>query len=160
MVRCGARLAAGIITLIVATGRSVAKATGVLRAAYLIVYLPAPRYGLSTIGGPLCLCSRWGGASSMSGAWNRIGLRPFPPGTTSWQTLMIIRSSDGRAPLLGSGPWGNPYVVNVGGVRSGSNEPVAVGVQSAGPNGIVETHHDRLTSEAVVGGGDIGVRID
>ena len=25
---------------------------------------------------------------------------------------------------------------------------------------IVETHHDRLTSEAVVGGGDIGVRID
>ena len=68
---------------------------------------------------------------------------------------------------LGSDPWGNHYVVNIGlidlspgAATSGGQPKMAVWVLSAGPNGIIETPFAAsILAAAQPGGDDIGTRI-
>ncbi len=67
---------------------------------------------------------------------------------------------------LRSDPWGNRYLVNIGlldtspGVTTLSGRPkAAVWVLSAGPDGLIETLFDQPITVAVLGGDDIGQRI-
>jgi prepilin-type N-terminal cleavage/methylation domain-containing protein len=67
---------------------------------------------------------------------------------------------------IGSDPWNNRYLVNVGqidtaqGVQGPSGAPKsAVWVLSPGPNGIVDTPFTQSVLVAVIGGDDIGIRI-
>ena len=67
---------------------------------------------------------------------------------------------------IGADAWNNRYMVNIGFVdtnqgiqtQSGATKD-AVWVISAGPNGQLETTYTQLVTSAVVGGDDIGVRI-
>ena len=67
---------------------------------------------------------------------------------------------------IGADAWNNRYMVNIGFVdtnqgiqtQSGATKN-AVWVISAGPNGQLETAYTQLVTSAVVGGDDIGVRI-
>ena len=66
---------------------------------------------------------------------------------------------------LRSDPWGNRYLVNMGVLQAGeadeaSTEPRALWVLSAGPNGLIETVYAAPALSAVVGGDDIGARIE
>lgn len=67
---------------------------------------------------------------------------------------------------LGSDPWGNRYMVNIGlmDVSQGTQQvggatKSAVYVLSAGPNGTVETPYAQNILAATYGGDDIGIRI-
>jgi prepilin-type N-terminal cleavage/methylation domain-containing protein len=65
---------------------------------------------------------------------------------------------------LGSDPWGNRYIVNIGQIEmAAGNGPgatkFAVWVLSAGPNGIIETLPNQPFTSAVLGGDDIGRRL-
>ncbi|MBI4581486.1 MAG: prepilin-type N-terminal cleavage/methylation domain-containing protein [Planctomycetes bacterium] len=67
---------------------------------------------------------------------------------------------------LGTDPWNNRYMVNVGlidpavAVASATGVPKsAVWVISAGANGTVETLYTQAVTTAVIGGDDIGVRL-
>lgn len=67
---------------------------------------------------------------------------------------------------IGSDPWNNRYMVNIGlidtsaGVVGVSGVPKnAVWVISAGPNGLIETPYTQITTAATMGGDDIGIRI-
>lgn len=67
---------------------------------------------------------------------------------------------------IGSDPWNNRYMVNVGlidtsvGAQTVSGAPKsAVWVISAGPNGVIETPYQQSITAAELRGDDIGVRI-
>ena len=66
---------------------------------------------------------------------------------------------------LRSDPWGNRYLVNTGALQTSEPEDAstdlrALWVLSAGPNGLVETPYAAPAVSAVVGGDDIGARIE
>ena len=66
---------------------------------------------------------------------------------------------------LRSDPWGNRYLVNMGALGTTdadetSTDPHALWILSAGSNGLVETVYAAPAVSAVVGGDDIGARID
>ena len=67
---------------------------------------------------------------------------------------------------IGADPWGNRYMVNVGLIDTtqgtqavGGGTKSAVWVISAGPNGAIETTHTQTITTAVIGGDDIGIRL-
>lgn len=67
---------------------------------------------------------------------------------------------------LGSDPWGNRYLVNIGLIDTSASIQTAAGrvkagvwVLSAGPNGTIETQFSQGALSAVLGGDDIGQRI-
>lgn len=67
---------------------------------------------------------------------------------------------------VGSDPWNNRYMVNVGlidtsvgAVGLGGAPKNAVWVISAGPNGTIETPFNQLVTAATLAGDDIGIRI-
>ena len=67
---------------------------------------------------------------------------------------------------IGADAWNNRYMVNVGlidntqGVQGvGGATKSAVWVISAGPNGAIETNYSQSVTAAVLGGDDLGVRI-
>jgi prepilin-type N-terminal cleavage/methylation domain-containing protein len=67
---------------------------------------------------------------------------------------------------LGPDPWNNQYVVNIGLIDAGASVEdghgrvkQAVWILSAGPDGIIETPFRQPVTGAVLGGDDIGVRI-
>ncbi len=62
----------------------------------------------------------------------------------------------------GADPWNHRYVVNIGSIPSAdaaAGSKYAVWVLSAGPNGKIETAYQQAISSAVLGGDDIGVRV-
>jgi prepilin-type N-terminal cleavage/methylation domain-containing protein len=64
----------------------------------------------------------------------------------------------------GSDPWGNRYIVNIGQVDLAAGNGLgttkfAVWVLSAGPNGIIETLPNQPFTSAMLGGDDIGQRL-
>jgi prepilin-type N-terminal cleavage/methylation domain-containing protein len=67
---------------------------------------------------------------------------------------------------LSSDPWGNRYVVNIGLIDASAGAQTATGqikaavwVLSAGPNGTIETPFTQAVVTAMLGGDDIGMRI-
>ena len=93
------------------------------------------------------------------------GNTPEAPGVRQWVDGRVGSLSDHVSRPLRSDPWGNRYLVNVGALQTSeadgaSTESRALWVLSAGPNGLVETRFAAPTMSAVVGGDDIGVRID
>lgn len=63
-------------------------------------------------------------------------------------------------------PWGNRYMVNVGlldltpgAARAGGQPKLAVWALSPGPNGVIDTPYFQPITEALLGGDDVGVRI-
>ncbi len=67
---------------------------------------------------------------------------------------------------LGSDPWNNRYIINIGMIAVGQGAMTAGGVVksavwvlSAGPNGTIETAYSQPITTAVLGGDDIGQRI-
>lgn len=68
---------------------------------------------------------------------------------------------------IGSDPWNNRYMVNIGLIdtsvgavdRAGGGPKPVVWVISAGPNGTIDTPYMQLITGAQLGGDDIGIRI-
>ena len=58
-------------------------------------------------------------------------------------------------------PWGNRYMVNVGGAasRGGNGSPRAVWALSAGPDGVIETPAEQPAEAARLHGDDVGARV-
>jgi hypothetical protein len=118
-----------------------------------------------------------------------VGNTPVSTGTTVWATgtndrledqlianvpgytARIATSSFGwNGPYvsnaIGADPWGNRYMVNVGQIDTtqgtqgvGGTTKNAVWVISAGPNGVIETTHTQSITAALIGGDDIGIRL-
>lgn len=67
---------------------------------------------------------------------------------------------------INADPWNNRYMVNIGLMEAtqgtqgaGGATKSAVWVISAGPNGIIETSYTQAMTVAVIGGDDIGIRL-
>lgn len=56
-------------------------------------------------------------------------------------------------------PWGHRYEINIGAVADPNNEPAAIWLLSAGPDGIVETPFVERARVARLRGDDIGIQI-
>ena len=86
-------------------------------------------------------------------------------------TLRTPTSQSGwNAPYVSSeinaDPWGNRYIINIELIDTsasaagiGGRVKAAVWVLSAGPNGTIETSYNQSILTAVIGGDDIGIRI-
>ena len=93
------------------------------------------------------------------------GNAPEAPGVRRWVDGRVGSLSGYVFQALRSDPWGNRYMVNIGVTRTSeadgaSTEPPALWVLSAGPNGLVETRYAAPAVSAVVGGDDVGARIE
>ena len=93
------------------------------------------------------------------------GNTPEAPAVHQWVDGRVASLSGYVSQPLRSDPWGNRYLVNIGVLQASeadevSTEPRALWVLSAGPNGLVETPYAASAASAVVGGDDIGARID
>ncbi len=93
------------------------------------------------------------------------GNSPEAPGVRQWVDGRVGSLTDYVSLPIRSDPWGNRYMVNIGVTRTreadgASTEPPALWVLSAGPNGLVETRYAAPAVSAVVGGDDVGARIE
>ena len=93
------------------------------------------------------------------------GNAPEAPGVRQWVDGRVGSLSGYVSQPLRSDPWGNRYLMNIGALQTSeadeaSTEPRALWVLSAGPNGLVETPYAASAASAVVGGDDIGARIE
>ena len=93
------------------------------------------------------------------------GNAPEAPGVRQWVDGRVGSLTDYVSLPIRSDPWGNRYMVNIGVTRTreadgASTEPPALWVLSAGPNGLVETRYAAPAVSAVVGGDDVGARIE
>jgi hypothetical protein len=93
------------------------------------------------------------------------GNAPEAPGVRQWVNGRVGNLTDYASLPIRSDPWGNRYMVNIGVMRAretagASTEPQALWVLSAGPNGLVETPYTTPAVSAVVGGDDVGARIE
>jgi succinoglycan biosynthesis protein ExoA len=93
------------------------------------------------------------------------GSSPEAPGGRQWVDGRVGSLTDYVSLPMRPDPWGNRYVVNIGVTRTreadeASTEPQALWVLSAGPNGLVETRYAAPAESAVVGGDDVGARIE
>ena len=93
------------------------------------------------------------------------GNAPEAPGVRQWVDGRVGNLTDYASLPIRSDPWGNRYMVNIGVMRAretagASTEPQALWVLSAGPNGLVETPYTTPAVSAVVGGDDVGARIE
>lgn len=91
------------------------------------------------------------------------GTNPKVAPTTGWDQVRAVRAAPTQLAMPVTGdPWGNHYLIYPEG-----NDPTAHGgvassrwVLSAGPNGILETLFRQPAETAVLGGDDIGARIE
>ena len=93
------------------------------------------------------------------------GNAPEAPGVRQWVDGRVESLSGYVSEPLRSDPWENRYLVNIGAVRTteadgASTEPRALWVLSAGPNELIETAYAAPAVSAVVGGDDVGARIE
>ncbi len=93
------------------------------------------------------------------------GNAPDAPGVRQWVDGRVGRLNGHVSRPLHSDPWGNRYLVNIGVLQASeadeaSTEPRALWVLSAGPNGLIETAYAAPAVSVVVGGDDIGARIE
>ena len=96
------------------------------------------------------------------------GNAPEAPGVRQWVDGRVGSLSGYISQAAQPDPWGNRYLVNIGALQTSdpgdvdeaSTEPRALWVLSAWPNCLVETPFAAPTVSAVLGGDDIGARIE
>ena len=93
------------------------------------------------------------------------GNTPEAAGVRQWVDGRVGNLSGYVSEPIRSDPWGNRYLVNIGALQTrqaseAATEPRALWVLSAGPNGLIETVYAVPALSAVVGGDDIGARIE
>ena len=93
------------------------------------------------------------------------GNTPEALGVRQWVEGRVGSLSGYVSQRLRSDPWGNRYLVNIGVLQASeadeaSTLPRVLWVLSAGPNGLIETVYAAPAVSAVVGGDDIGARIE
>ena len=93
------------------------------------------------------------------------GNTPKTPDTRQWVEGRVGSLGDYVSQQVRSDPRGNRYLVNAGALQTSEAEEASTGLRalwvlSAGPNGLVETPFSAPAVSAVVGGDDIGARIE